>query len=628
MAQDPMKIVIVGHVDHGKSTLVGRLLYETDSLQDGQYDELQELCKSRGTDEIEWSFLLDSYQAERDQAVTIDTTQIRFKTDHREYIIIDAPGHREFLKNMISGAAHADTGVLVVDVKEGLQEQTKRHAYLLKLLGLKEVIVVINKIDLVENSQNRFLELSDQIQAYLSDLELSISSILPISARMGHMLAKRDATLSWYQGPTLLEALDSLEPDLSAQYLPLRLPIQDVYRHNEQRILVGRILSGSLNVGDELFFSPMNERAKIASLETWPESNPPKLKAQTGESVAFTLDKPLFVERGFIASHSKEEDLPILSNIFRARLFWLSENDLREGQSFKIRFGTTEASATVRSIEKIIDTQNLKEETKDKVSRNEVAEVTFRTQRILALDPYDQNHKIGRFALYEGHDIAGGGIISMKGYPNQRQSNVKSQNIYEVDHLLTQESRAERNGHQGGVFWFTGLSGAGKSTLAMQVEKRLFNMGYHTYVLDGDNIRHGLCSDLGFSPNDRTENIRRIGEVAALMADAGMIVVTAFISPYRADRDRARNASPELFTEIYVKADLATCEERDPKGLYKKARKGEIREFTGIDSPYEEPTNAELVIDTKVNGIDACVEEIVEHITKNVSLSSTKKQSA
>ncbi|MCB9965843.1 MAG: GTP-binding protein, partial [Rhodospirillales bacterium] len=428
----PLHIVIVGHVDHGKSTLIGRLLYDTNSLPDGKVEELQEICKRRGTDVLEWSFLLDSYQAERDQAITIDTTQIWFKTAQRDYVIIDAPGHREFLKNMISGAAQADAAILVVDAKEGLQEQTRRHAYLLKLLGLQQIAVVINKMDAVEQAQKRFIEVSKSVQDYLASIHLSATHILPISARHGTMIASRDETMSWYDGPTLLETLDSFQSHTSRQDAPLRFPIQDVYRFDEKRILVGRIETGSVKVGDTLFFSPTNEKAVVTSLEQWPEREPRKLKAVAGESIGLTLNQPIFVERGHLASHEQEETLPFLTNVFRTHLFWLSHKPLKVGNSYKVRYGTNEAMVTVQSIEKVIDTQDLHDDTSSgEVARNEVAEVTLRARNLLALDPYEENARIGRLVIYENHDVAGGGIISMQGYPDQRQIAPKSQNIYE-----------------------------------------------------------------------------------------------------------------------------------------------------------------------------------------------------
>ena len=611
-------VVIVGHIDHGKSTVIGRLLNDTDSLPAGKMEEIEAICKQRNVP-FEWSFVLDAFQAERDQAVTIDTTQIYFSTAARNYVIIDAPGHREFLKNMISGAAQADAAVLVVDATEGVQEQTKRHAYMLHLLGMQQVCVVINKMDKAKFDAKIFDKVSKEVTSYLKSIGLHPAHIIPVSAREGDMMVRRGDNMKWYKGKTLTEALDAFDVKASAEARPLRFPVQDVYRFDEKRILVGRIESGILRKGDTIFFSPTNEKAKITSIESWPDKDG-KVQASAGESVGITLDDRIFVERGHMGSHDK--DLPMLSNVFRTNLFWLSKNPMKVGNTYKIRYGTTEASVTVQSIDTLVDTSTLeKSKSAGQVERNAVAEVTLRARDMLPIDAHDENATLGRVVLYEGHDVAGGGLINMEGYPDQRQlSEPKSKNIYKVSHSVTPEMRAARAGHYGSVFWFTGLSGAGKSTLAVEVEKAIFEKGMNSYVLDGDNVRYGLNSDLGFSPEDRTENIRRVGEVAALQANAGIIVLSAFISPYQADRDRARAAAPHSFHEIYIKADLATCEGRDPKGLYKKARKGEIKEFTGIDSPYEPPINPELVVDTESNDVETCVKQIVGYILAQVQI--------
>jgi len=627
------RVVIVGHVDHGKSTLIGRLLYDTKSLPDGKYEELVQICKSRGTDALEWSFVLDAFQAERDQAITIDTTQIWFSTQERDYVIIDAPGHREFLKNMVSGAAAADAAILVVDATEGVREQTKRHAYLLSLLGLRQVGVVINKMDMVGHSSETYAKLSKEVDDYLQSIGLSANYIVPISAREGDMISSRGDAMPWYKGKTLVDVLDAFEYDSPPLSRALRFPIQDVYRFGEERILVGRVESGSLSKGDKILFSPTNEEAVITNIKTWPTDSS-KVTAGAGEVTGITLDERIFVERGHIGSHTTNP--PMLSNVFRANIFWLAAKPLKVGNTYKVRYATVEATVTVQSIDLVIDTDDLGQNEKaGEVGKNAVAEVTFRSQDMLPIDPYTDNQKTGRLVIYEDYDIAGGGAINMEGYPDQRlTSQPKSENIYMVDTLVSDETRIELKGHAGGIFWFTGLSGAGKSTLAMAVEKALFERGLHTYVLDGDNVRHGLNQDLGFSPEDRAENIRRIGEVAALMADAGLIVISAFISPYQEDRNRARAAAPDVFNEIYVSADLATCEDRDPKGLYKKARAGEIAEFTGIDSPYEAPSNPEMVVDTQNNDIDTCVEQVIKYVEERVALKSsasndqTKKEKA
>ena len=633
------KVVIVGHVDHGKSTLIGRLLYDTNSLPEGKYDELQEICKRRGTDALEWSFVLDAFQAERDQAITIDTTQIWFSTEERDYVIIDAPGHREFLKNMVSGAAAADAAILVVDAAEGVREQTKRHAYLLSLLGLRQIAVVINKMDMVEHDTEVFADVSKQVDEYLKSIGLTASFIVPISAREGDMIAQRgpkklqedgssieqDSNMDWYKGKTLVNVLDAFEYECPPLSRALRFPVQDVYRFNEERILVGRVETGMINKGDKILFSPTNEEAEVTAIKTWPE-DPSKVQAGAGEVIGITLDERIFVERGHIGSHVKNP--PMLSNVFRSNLFWLSAKPLKVGNTYKVRYGTLEATVTVQSIDMVIDTNDLGQNEKaGELGKNAVGEVTFRAQEMLPIDPYTDNQKLGRMVIYDGYDIAGGGAINMEGYPDQRMNaNPVSENIYAVDSFVQENDRANNKGHYGGIFWFTGLSGAGKSTLAMAVERALFEKGYHSYVLDGDNVRHGLNADLGFAPEDRTENIRRVGEVASLMADAGLVVISAFISPYQEDRNRARNAAPEKFNEIYVSADLATCEDRDPKGLYKKARAGEIAEFTGIDSPYEPPSNPEMVVDTQNNDIDTCVEQILQYIEKRIEFKPNAKE--
>ena len=610
MTTPPLKLVVVGHVDHGKSTLIGRLLHEMEALPTGKAEELRRVSERRGVP-IEWSFALDAFQAERDQAVTIDTTRFWLRLPERDIVIIDAPGHREFLANMVSGAAGAEAALLVVDASEGMQEQTRRHAYLLRLLGLRQVAVVVNKLDLVGFSETRFRELERDARKFLDEIGVSPRLVLPISARHGDNLVAASANMPWHRGPTLIEALQAFEGGLSGEALPLRLPIQDVYRQDDRRILVGRIETGRLAVGDRLLFSPSNKLARIKSLEAWPGPEP--AHAVAGQSVGIVLDRPLFVERGEIASHL--EDAPALSNVFHATLFWLGGEPLAAGKTFRLHLATAEAPVTVERIERVIDTDSLAPSLAETVQRDQVAEVVLRSRALLPVDEHARLPRTARFVLRTNGDTVAGGLASLRDYPDRRRSiTIKSENVTPVDHKVTAKSRAERIGHHGGVLWLTGLSGAGKSTLAMAVEQHLFRKGYSVYVLDGDNIRSGLNSNLGFSPEDRVENIRRVGEVAALFADAGILCITAFISPYRADRARARAAARDGFHEIYVRADLQTCEQRDPKGLYRRARAGEIAEFTGISAPYEAPEAPELVVDTVGQPIEACVEQILGYV--------------
>ena len=620
VTRDVMNIVMVGHVDHGKSTLVGRLIHDTGTMPEGKLEELRAVCKSRGMP-FEWGFLLDALQGERDQGVTIDAAHIRFATDRRDYAIIDAPGHREFLKNMVTGAASAEAAVLLIDVVEGVREQTRRHAYLLHLLGVRQVAVAVSKMDLVDFAASRFEEVAGDCRDYLAAIGIEATAIIPVAARDGDNIVDGSSRMDWYQGPTVIGALDEFNPAPSLVDLPLRLPLQDVYRFDDRRILAGRIDTGRLAVGDELLFSPSNKTARVATIENW--NGPAPTEASAGQSIGITLDEQIFVERGEVASHV--EDPPLETNVFRAHLFWLGAKPLVTGQRYKLKLNTTEARVEVQEIERVIDTRDLGTSEADRVERNGVAEVVLRSPALLPLDEFATNPRGGRFVLVDGYQIAGGGIINMEGYPDQRSLiTVMGTNLTEVEHRVPLEARITRNGHRGGVLWFTGLSGSGKSTLAIEVEHRLFRKGYQTYVLDGDNVRAGLNANLGFSPDDRAENIRRVGEVAALFSDAGFIVISAFISPYRADRDRAREAAEAYqvgrFHEVYIKADLETCEDRDPKGLYKRARAGEIADFTGISAPYEPPDASDLEVDTGAQSIAQSAQHIIDYIERHFAL--------
>lgn len=613
-ANKTLKIVIVGHVDHGKSTLVGRLLHETDSLPDGKVETLRAVCEKRGMP-FEWAFVMDALQAERDQGITIDTAQIPFKTAKRPYVIIDAPGHKEFLKNMVTGAASADAAVLVIDAIEGVQEQSRRHGYLLHLLGLRQLAVVVNKMDAVDYSEARFKEVSAEITAYLAEIGVTPTEIVPIAARHGDNIAARASTTPWYKGPTVLEALDGFAPAAEATELPLRFPVQDVYKFDSRRIIAGRIESGRLKVGDRLLFSPSGKTARIASIESWNAAVP--VSAQAGQSIGVTLDEQIFIERGQIASLF--DDAPIGTDLFKARVFWLGRAPLTTGRRYKLKLATAEHIVTVEKVERVIDVTDLASVDNDYVERNAVAEVVFRAAGRVALDPFIDNSRTGRFVLVDNYDIVGGGVVSADGLPETRcaPSTVAS-DLTSVDHKVTPSARAAVNRHKGGIVWLTGLSGSGKSTIAMEVERRLFNRGFQVFTLDGDNIRQGLNSDLGFSPEDRAENIRRIGEVANLFVQAGMVVLTSFISPYRSDRDRARAINPGAFHEVWVKADVQECQRRDPKGLYAKAMAGGIPEFTGISAPYEEPIHPELVLDTQALSVDEAVEKLIRYIERDL----------
>jgi bifunctional enzyme CysN/CysC len=619
--EQEIKIIVVGHVDHGKSTTIGRLLYETGALANEKFSEIKAASARRGV-AFEWSFLLDSLQAERDQAVTIDTTDVRFRTAARGYVIIDAPGHREFLKNMVTGAARASAALLVVDVLEGMRKQSRMHAYLLNLIGIEEIVVAVNKMDLVEYSEARYFSVCTEIRDFFATLGLKLTDIVPISARTGENLTSSHGHMPWYRGATMLDALDRLRAPETPSAMPLRIPVQDVYRFDERRIIVGRVESGIMRVGDEILFSPANEVAVVSTIVSWPAGQD-IAEVHTGQVVGFTLHDEVFVERGAIVSH--REDAPVITDVLRGKIFWLGREGAIRGKDYRIKLATQDVPVRVQSIERIIDTSDLSESTGDLIERNQVAEVILRTRQKVAIDPYNQIAATGRFVIGSGHEIVGGGTASMTGFPDQRSSLAHQRApIFGVGHHVTAAARRARNGHGGAVIWFTGLSGAGKSTLAMAVEQVLFQRGMQTYVLDGDNVRNGLNADLQFSPEHRVENIRRIGEVANLFADAGMIVITALISPYRADRQRVRERLGANFHEVFVRADLATCERRDPKGLYRRARKGEIKDFTGISAPYEEPEYPELVVDTTASDVATSVRNITDYIERVLSLGQTE----
>lgn len=612
---EQLKIVIVGHVDHGKSTFVGRLFHDTGSLPEGKLEQLQKVAERRGVP-FEWANLMDALQSERDQNITIDTAQIWFRTSKRQYVIIDAPGHKEFLKNMVTGAANAEAALLLIDAHEGVQENSRRHGYLLNLLGIRQIAVLVNKMDLDDYSQARFEQVEAEYRSWLKTVGVEPKIFLPISAREGDNVAVRSARMPWWHGPTVLEILDEFKVSEPPDNQPLRFPVQDVYRFDERRILAGRVESGTIRVGDKLVFSPTNKTSIVKSIERW--NAPAAVSASAGESIGVTLAEQIFVERGVVAA--LESVPPYELSSFKARLFWLGRQPLILRKTYKLKLATQEVECHVESIEKVIDASTLETVSRQPgeqfVGRHEVAELTIHTRRPIAFDIHSEIVPTGRFVLVDGFDVSGGGIVAASNYPRRtHDGSTKSENIYWSHGRVTAKQRETRNGHRGCVLWLTGLSSAGKSTIATELERELFNLGRHVYVLDGDNIRHGLGADLGFSPKDRTENIRRIGEVAKLFADAGVICVTAFISPYREDRDMVRKILPPgKFVEVFVNAPLEVCEQRDPKGLYAKARAKEIKEFTGISAPYEPPLRPEIELRTDQLSVAASVAKILEYL--------------
>jgi bifunctional enzyme CysN/CysC len=602
-----VRIVIVGHVDHGKSTLIGRLLHETGSLPDGKMEHLKAVSARRGMP-FEWAFLLDALQTERDQGITIDTSQIRFRTAARDIVLIDAPGHTEFLRNMITGAAQADAALLLIDASEGVREQTRRHGYLLQLLGVRQIAVVINKMDRVNFDPERFRQIETEITAHLKSLGLTPAAIIPISARQGDGVAQHTPATAWYEGPSVLDALDHFAPARPAGELALRLPVQAIYKFDERRIVAGRVETGRVVAGDEIVVMPTGQRARIRAIEAWPAphaSHAPR-SAGAGQSVGITLDREIFVDRGHVISLASNPATAIQR--LHARVFWLQDVPLKVGANLTVRIGTAEARGKVTAIDKAVDPGQLSAHGADAIGQNHVGEIEITLSQPLAGDIHDDNPRTGRVVLETGGHIGGGGILLT--IDEAKRQPAARENIVPVQSGIAAGEIAQRFGHRGAVVWFTGLPASGKSTLARALERRVFERGGVPVLLDGDTLRTGLNSDLGFTREDRGENVRRLAEVAAHLSKSGLVAIVAAVSPHAEDRARARQIAGEDFFEIHVAAPLDVCEERDPKGHYKKARNGALASFTGITSSYEPPANPDLGIDTAQLSIDEAIAEI------------------
>ncbi len=607
------KVVVVGHIDHGKSSFIGRLMYDLDQIPDGKFEELKEVSKKRGMD-FEFAFLMDALQSERDQGITIDTTQIFFRTKKRKYVFIDAPGHKEFVRNMITGASSADIAMLIVDVCEGVKEQTKKHSYLLKLLGIDNVIILYNKMDKIKNDEKRYLSVKNEMEEYLRNIGIKISNQIPISAKCGDNIVKKSSNIKWYEEKVVSEVLDEFDVDSKNVLGPLRLPVQDIYKIKDKRIIVGRIESGKVSIDDELLFLPSNETVRIDSFEEWPE---PKNDYFAGESIAFTMKEQIFVDRGNLVSHS--ETPPKLMQTFEANIFWLTHKKLNLKGKYLLKINTGEYSVSIKNIKKIINTDNLESKSSSGIIRkNDVAEIVLHSSQLIPMDDFRDNKKTGRFCLLDEEEIIAGGIVDLSNYPDQRESSVQP-NIKPVELAVKEIDRSNKFNHRSAIIWLTGLSGSGKSTIAKEVERKLFLRDFNVFVLDGDNLRMGLNKGLKFSTDDRTENIRRTAEVAKLFSQAGFIVIVSLISPYKSERKKARDIRPEIFKEIYVSASLEECSKRDVKGLYAKANKGEIKNFTGISSPYEEPDNPDLILNTEDESVEKSVKKLENFIVENFS---------
>jgi bifunctional enzyme CysN/CysC len=587
-----LRFITCGSVDDGKSTLIGRLLYDSKLIFEDQLAALEADSKKIGTQggEIDFALLVDGLAAEREQGITIDVAYRFFSTDKRKFIVADTPGHEQYTRNMVTGASTADLAVILIDARKGVLTQTRRHSFLVSLIGIRHIMLAVNKMDLVGYDAAVFEKIVADYRAFAAEIGLTDVLAIPISGLKGDNITSASVATPWYGGPTLMQHLETVEIDETRlQAGPLRLPVQWVNRPNlDFRGFAGEIASGTVRPGDRVRVLPSGRESRIARIVT--KDGDLEL-AVAGQSVTLTLEDEVDCSRGDIIASA---DAPAeVADQFETTIVWMSEEPLLPGRPYWLKIGAKTVSATVTEQKYKINVNTMEHLAAKQLELNEIAVCNISLNQPAAFDPYEQNHDTGGFILIDriSNGTVGAGMI--------RFALRRAQNIHWQALDVSKATRAAAKGQRPAVLWFTGLSGAGKSTIANLVEKKLQAMGRHTYILDGDNVRHGLNRDLGFTDADRVENIRRVAEVARLMADAGLIVLVSFISPFRSERRLARDMMPAgEFLEVYVDTPLAVAEQRDVKGLYKKARAGELKHFTGIDSPYEAPEHPEIRVDT------------------------------
>jgi bifunctional enzyme CysN/CysC len=603
-----LRFITCGSVDDGKSTVIGRLLYESKMLFDDQLAAIEADSKRWGTQggEIDFALLVDGLAAEREQGITIDVAYRFFSTDRRKFIVADTPGHEQYTRNMVTGASTADVAVILVDARKGVLTQTRRHSYLVSLLGIRRVVVAINKMDLVDYSQKVFLGIEQEYRSFAESLGLVDVAAIPLSALQGDNMVASSERMPWYHGPTLLGYLETVEVDEGRQGdAPFRLPVQWVNRPNlDFRGYCGLVTSGTVRPGDRVRVQPSGRESRVARI-VFAEADLPL--AVAGQSITLTLDDELDVSRGDVLSAATSP--AEVADQFEATLVWMSEDDMLPGRPYLMKIGTRLVNATITEPKYKINVNTLEHLAAKKLELNEIGVCNLALDAPVPFDPYAANRDTGGFILIDrmSNNTVGAGMLHF--------ALRRSHNIHLQHGDIDKHARALLKRQRPCVLWLTGLSGAGKSTIANLVEKKLHAMGRHTYLLDGDNLRHGLNKDLGFTAADRVENIRRVAEVARLMVDAGLIVLTAFISPFRSEREMARAMfQVGEFVEIYVDTPLETAEQRDPKGLYRKARRGELVNFTGVDSPYEPPEAPELRINTVDIDADAASDAVLARL--------------
>ena len=599
-----LKFITCGSVDDGKSTLIGHMLYDAKLLFADQERalELDSKVGSRGG-EIDYSLLLDGLMAEREQGITIDVAYRYFTTERRSFIVADTPGHEEYTRNMAVGASFADLAVILVDASQGVLTQTRRHTRICSLMGIKHFVFAVNKMDLIDFEQEKFQKIQKDIKVLLAEFEYSTAQMIPVSATEGDNITKRSVHMPWYTGKTLLDYLETINVKENPAETGFTMPVQRVCRPNHTfRGFQGQIESGSVSVGDAIKVLPSGESAKVTLIY---EGDKEVQTSATGHAVTIQLDTEIDVSRGCVLIRDTSLNV---NSMFAATLLWMDDVKLLPGRNFLLRLGTQSVPATIMKIRYKIDVNTGEEVYADAIYKNEIALCEISTASKLVFDEFEKNNALGSLILIDrvSHMTSACGIVE---HTLNRENQLTWHNMD-----ITRSFREEQLGQTAKTIWFTGLSGSGKSTLANELEKRLVAMGKHTMLLDGDNVRMGLNRNLGFREADRIENIRRIAEVSKLMNDAGLIVLTSFISPFAQDRQNAREIIGDAFVEVYVSTPMEECERRDVKGLYKKARNGELDHFTGVTSPYEVPQHADVVIDTSKFSVEACVDQILEQL--------------
>jgi bifunctional enzyme CysN/CysC len=608
--KDQLRFLTCGSVDDGKSTLIGRLLYDTKLIFEDQLAALERDSRKHGTvgEDIDLALLVDGLEAEREQGITIDVAYRFFATDKRKFIVADTPGHEQYTRNMATGASTAELAVLLVDARNGLMVQTRRHAFIASLLGIRHAVLAVNKIDLVDFSEKRFNEIREEFEKFAAGFDFETLHAIPMSARYGDNVTARSERMPWYAGPTLLEHLEAVEVGNDSLEMPFRMPVQWVNRPNlDFRGYSGTISSGRIAVGDDVVVAGPGKTSRV---ETIIGAEGEVQSARADEAVTITLQDEIDISRGDLLC--APEARPDVADQMAAHVIWMSDDALLPGRSYIMKIGTKTVTATVTEIKHKINVNSFEHVAGKKLELNEIAFCNLALSAPAAFDPYEANRATGSFILIDRMTNATVGA-GMVWFALRRATNIHWQAL-DID----KAARSEGLGQKPAVLWFTGLSGSGKSTVASIVEKKLHAEGKKTYTLDGDNIRHGLNKDLGFTDADRVENIRRVGEVSRLFADAGLITLVSFISPFRAERQMAREMLEDgEFIEIFVDTPIEECKKRDPKGLYAKAERGEIKNFTGIDSPYEAPENPELRLDNVGRDPEEVADEVIAYLKAN-----------